>query len=185
MNPTPSVGSAQCSSRTSIWARAAVAADRLGISDFPPPSKPDDKLRELEAWRQRGGTVAMVGDGVNDAPVLAGADVAIALGGGTQLAQSSADFVLASDRLDAIPAARTLALKTLDVLRENLYWALAYNFAGIPLAAFGLVPPWLAAIGMSASSLFVVLNSLRIAPPPIAATPRSDAAPALAEALPA
>jgi len=166
-------------------ARAAAVAERLGIDDFRARAKPDDKLRALEAWRACGDTVAMVGDGVNDAPVLAGADVAIALGGGTQLAQASADLVLASDRLDTIATARTLALTTLRVLRANLYWAIAYNLSGIPLAAFGLVPPWLAAIGMSASSLFVVLNSLRIAPPQASSPRAADAVPAFAEVLPA
>jgi len=166
-------------------ARALAIAVRLNITDFRSRAKPEAKLRALEQWRRLGSVVAMVGDGVNDAPVLAGADVAIALGGGTQLAQSSADLVLASDRLDAIPAARELALTTLRVLRQNLYWAVAYNFASIPLAAFGLVPPWLAAIGMSVSSLFVVLNSLRIAPPHISTEQVSATATVAAEAVPA
>ena len=87
--------------------------------------------------------------------------------------------------LDTIATARTLALTTLRVLRANLYWAIAYNLSGIPLAAFGLVPPWLAAIGMSASSLFVVLNSLRIAPPQASSPCAADAVPAFAEVLPA
>ena len=166
-------------------ARARGIAVRLDITDFRARATPEAKLHALERWRQGGSIVAMVGDGINDAPVLAGADIAIALGSGTQLAQSSADLVLASDRLDAIPAARLLALRTLRVLRQNLYWAVAYNFAGIPLAAFGLVPPWLAAIGMSASSLFVVLNSLRIAPPRHSAERVQASAPPLAGAVPA
>ncbi|MEP6938569.1 MAG: heavy metal translocating P-type ATPase [Rudaea sp.] len=144
--------------------RVAAVAARLGIPDFHPRLSPAQKLKHLQDLRAAGSVVAMVGDGVNDAPVLAGADVAIALGGGTQLAQAGADIVLASDRLDAIAASRDVALHTLRILRQNLYWAFAYNFICIPLAALGFISPWLAAIGMSASSLLVVLNSLRITP---------------------
>ncbi len=114
-----------------------------------------------------------VGDGINDAPVLAGADVAVALAAGAELAQASSDVVLAGERLGAIAQARSIARETLAILRQNQRWALCYNLSVVPFGALGFVPPWLAAIGMSLSSLFVVLNALRIGrraePPPRAA----------------
>lgn len=145
--------------------RVASLAARLGVADFRARISPAAKLERLQALRGRGAIIAMIGDGVNDAPVLAGADVAIALGDGAQLAQSSADIVLAGDRLGAVIDARALAQRTLRILRQNICWAVAYNFTLIPLAATGWVSPWLAAIGMSTSSLFVILNALRIAAP--------------------
>ena len=155
--------------------RVAAVCARLGIEDFHSRMSPADKLAFLQRLRARGARPAMVGDGINDAPVLSGADVAIALGGGAQLAQSSADIVLASDRLDAIAASRTLAQRTLGILRQNLYWAFGYNFLCIPLAALGYISPWLAAVGMSTSSLLVVLNSLRIKPLPVTKGPATAA----------
>ena len=156
----------------------ADAARRLDIASFRARLSPQEKLARLQLLRADGNIVGMVGDGVNDAPVLAGADLAIALGGGAQLAQSSADIVLAGDRLGALVEARRVARLTMRVLRQNTSWAIVYNFLSIPLAAVGLVPPWLAAIGMSTSSLLVVLNSLRIRAPAAAAleTPRAAAA---------
>ncbi len=145
--------------------RVASLAARLGIASFRARMGPAQKLERLQALRDGGAVVAMIGDGVNDAPVLAGADVAIALGGGAQLAHSSADIVLAGDRLGALIDARALARRTLHILRQNIYWAAAYNFTLIPLAAMGWISPWLAAIGMSTSSLFVIFNALRIAAP--------------------
>ncbi|MEW5837948.1 MAG: heavy metal translocating P-type ATPase [Pseudomonadota bacterium] len=123
---------------------------------------PQDKLDRLRSFQQDGDVVLMVGDGVNDAPVLAGAQVSLAMGGGTQLAQSSADMILLSENLRHIPKGLSVARKTMRIIHENLAWALGYNLIAIPAAAAGFVPPWLAAVGMSLSSLVVVLNALRL-----------------------
>ncbi|WP_440222067.1 heavy metal translocating P-type ATPase [Dokdonella sp. MW10] len=142
--------------------RVAVVANRLGIADWRAAAHPGDKLDHLRALRARGHVVAMVGDGANDAPVLAGADVAIAIGEGASLAHASSGILLATPRLEAIAEARAVAQRMLVTLRRNLAWALGYNLSVVPLAALGFVPPWLAAIGMSASSVVVLLHSLRI-----------------------
>jgi len=142
--------------------KVADIAGRLGITNWRARQSPADKLAWLCALRAAGARTIAVGDGVNDAPVLAGADVSIALTGGAELAQASSDIVLACERLDALAPARALARQTLDVLHQNHRWAMIYNFTAVPLAAAGLVHPWLAALGMSLSSVCVVLNALRI-----------------------
>jgi Cu2+-exporting ATPase len=123
---------------------------------------PADKLAWLAELHAQGARVLAVGDGVNDAPVLAGADVAIALAEGSELTQASSDIVLKGARLGAIASARDVAQRTLAIVRQNHRWALFYNLSAVPLAALGFIPPWLAALGMSASSLGVILNALRI-----------------------
>ncbi|HXU52646.1 MAG TPA: heavy metal translocating P-type ATPase [Casimicrobiaceae bacterium] len=143
-------------------ARVETAAARLGVAQWRAGAKPADKLAWLAAARARGASVVAVGDGINDAPVLAGADVGVALASGASIAQARADIVLARDDLRALMPARRIARSMLAILRQNQRWALGYNLVAVPLAALGFVPPWLAALGMSASSLAVVLNALRI-----------------------
>ncbi len=137
-------------------------ADALGIGERHARMRPQEKLEALKALQEKGAVVAMVGDGVNDAPVLAGAQVSLAMGSGTQLAQASADMVLLSEHLPHLAKAVEMARATLSVIRQNLAWAVIYNLVALPLAATGYVAPWMAAIGMSASSLMVVLNALRL-----------------------
>jgi Cu2+-exporting ATPase len=140
----------------------AHAAAALGISDARSGCMPDDKLRRIHELQQRGEVVVMVGDGINDAPVLAGADVSIAPSHAASLAQSSADVLLLGDTLHPIITLMQAARRTMRIVRQNLAWAIVYNLSAVPLAAAGFVPPWLAAIGMSTSSLVVVLNALRL-----------------------
>jgi Cu2+-exporting ATPase len=137
-------------------------ASRLDIAHWRGGATPETKLAAVRDWQARGERVLMVGDGINDAPVLAAADVRIAMGQGAMLARGAADALLVSNRLMAVPQALALALKTRRVLRQNLAWAALYNLACVPLALAGLLPPLAAGIGMAASSLFVVLNAQRL-----------------------
>ncbi len=137
-------------------------ATELGIDKASAGMSPDDKWARVRALQAAGHRVAMVGDGVNDAPVLAGADVSIAMGRGAQLAQASADMVVLSEQLSVVASGVQAARRMRRVVKQNLAWALSYNVAAVPLAAAGLIAPWMAAIGMSASSLVVVCNALRL-----------------------
>jgi Cu2+-exporting ATPase len=140
---------------------ARMAAD-LGIADARGAMTPEDKHEAIRALQDAGAVVAMVGDGVNDAPVLAQAHVSIAMGSGTELAHSQADVVLLSDDPVHLVDGVAVARRTLGVIRQNLIWAFAYNVSAIPLAMAGWITPWMAGIGMSASSLLVVMNALRL-----------------------
>ncbi|NNF66194.1 MAG: cadmium-translocating P-type ATPase [Gammaproteobacteria bacterium] len=146
----------------------------LQIADFHAELLPQDKMLAMQSRRDAGHIVAMMGDGINDAPVLAGADVSIAMGSGSNLAQASADLVLLGGNLGQLVNGIRQSRKTRRVIRQNLSWSVIYNITALPLAAAGMVAPWMAAIGMSASSLLVVLNALRLLgesePPPVSVT---------------
>ena len=137
-------------------------AARMDIADAHARQAPEAKLAHVRALQQDGRVVAMVGDGLNDAPVLAGADVSLAIGEGAALAQRAADLVLAGSSLLRLPQAIALARRSRRILRQNLAWAIGYNVLALPLAAAGLVTPWLAALGMALSSLLVTGNALRL-----------------------
>ena len=143
-------------------------ADTLGITQAHARQTPEDKLALVRGLQAQGRIVAMVGDGLNDAPVLAGADVSLAMGEGAPLAQRAADLVLTGATLMRIPAAILLARRTRAIIVQNLGWAMAYNVVALPIAAMGWVTPWLAALGMALSSLIVTVNALRLT-----RTPRS------------
>jgi P-type Cu2+ transporter len=138
-------------------------AHDLGFDQVAARQSPGDKLAFVRRLQRDGRVVAMVGDGLNDAPVLAGADVSIAMGEGAPLAQRAADLVLTGTSLGRIPEAIAIARRTRRVVRQNLAWAGGYNLVALPLAAAGLVTPWVAALGMALSSLVVVGNALRLA----------------------
>jgi len=145
-------------------ATAHAVAEELGIANVRAEAAPDDKLDYVRALQREGRRVAMIGDGINDAPVLAAADVSVAVGAASSLARTAASVVLLGVSLRELVALHALAQRTRRVVRQNLGWALVYNAAAIPAAALGWVPPWLAALGMTSSSLLVVLNALRLIP---------------------
>jgi Cu2+-exporting ATPase len=136
-------------------------ARRLGIELWTGGATPQDKFDFVARLQTAGRVVAMVGDGLNDAPVLARADASVAMGAGADAAQVQADVVLTGDRLGALQDVLEISRGAMRLVRQNLGWALAYNALALPAAAFGFIGPWEAAIGMSASSFIVVLNALR------------------------
>ncbi|UCH50119.1 MAG: cadmium-translocating P-type ATPase [Betaproteobacteria bacterium] len=138
-------------------------AMQLGIKTWRATMSPEQKLEYVKTLQAQGAVVAMIGDGVNDAPVLAQAQVAIALMSGAALAQGAADMVLLTGRLSDLTRLVRYSRRTLRIVRQNLGWAIAYNALAIPLAMSGYITPWMAAIGMSASSLLVVGNAARLA----------------------
>lgn len=148
---------------------------QLAVPQSRARQTPCDKLARVEDLRKAGHRVLAVGDGVNDAPLLAAADVSAAMPQGAALAQSRADLLLLGDSLAALPLALDVALATRRRVRENLAWALGYNLLVLPLAMGGVLAPWLAAAGMSLSSLLVVLNALRVGPPAGAPGPKEPA----------
>jgi len=139
----------------------ALAAD-LGIQQWQANKSPEDKLATIRARQKEGDIVLMVGDGINDVPVLSGADISVAMAEATDFTRMASDAVLLSGNLISLLDTISVARKTSAVIRQNIAWALIYNVSALPLAAMGWVPPWAAAIGMSASSLVVVLNALRL-----------------------
>ncbi|NDP42036.1 MAG: heavy metal translocating P-type ATPase, partial [Aromatoleum sp.] len=143
----------------------------LGIEDARSAMRPEDKREAIAALQREGAVVAMAGDGVNDAPALAQAQVSVSLGSAAPLAQWTADVVILSDRIELLAAALRNARRVFAVIRQNLAWAAAYNVIAVPAAAFGLVSPLLAAAGMAGSSLLVVGNALRLARAPRRSAP--------------
>jgi len=137
-------------------------AQRLGVADAQGACSPEEKLRQVQLEQAKGHRVAMVGDGLNDGPVLAGADVSFALGQALPLAQSKADFVFMASDLKPLLATFALSRRTLQIVHQNLIWAALYNFTCVPLAMLGFLPAWLAGLGMAVSSLGVVLNAMRL-----------------------
>jgi P-type E1-E2 ATPase len=141
---------------------ARAVADAIGVTDVVADALPADKVALIRRLQGEGHSVAMVGDGVNDAPALASADLGLAVGSGTDVAINAADLIIVRDDLRVIATAVGLARQTLKTIRGNLAWAFVYNVAAIPLAAFGLLNPLIAAAAMGLSSGFVVWNSSRL-----------------------
>ena len=146
-----------------VPARAHALAQRLQVADWKARATPEDKLAAITQAQQAGRLVAMVGDGINDAPVLARADVSLAMGQGALVSRGQADAVITSNDLGDLVRARHTAQKAVRIVRQNMLWAAAYNATSIPLAVLGWLPPWAAGLGMALSSLLVIGNALRAA----------------------
>jgi Cu2+-exporting ATPase len=137
-------------------------ARELDIDTIQVRLKPHEKLAYVQRLQESGAVVAMIGDGINDAPVLAAAHVSIAMGGAAHVSAASADMILLASDLRRLVTGLRVARRSLAIIRQNLVWASAYNIIAVPAAALGWVTPWMAALGMSLSSLFVVLNAARL-----------------------
>ena len=137
-------------------------ANKVGIDEVLADVSPEQKTKKIESLQKDGNFVAMVGDGINDAPALATADVGIAMGTGTDVAIESGDIVLVKGDLRKATEAIELSRATLKNIKQNLFWAFIYNLVGIPVAAFGLLNPVFSAAAMGFSSVSVVLNALRL-----------------------
>jgi Cu2+-exporting ATPase len=137
-------------------------AEAVGIEGTAHGLTPEAKLERVAMLQRTGEVVVMVGDGVNDAPVLSKAHVSVAMGQGTDAARASADLILMTEELSHLAVAIDISQRTRKIIRQNLVWALGYNAIILPVAAMGHIRPWMAAIGMSLSSLVVVANALRL-----------------------
>jgi Cu2+-exporting ATPase len=146
-------------------AQAEAVAKALDIDDVHKGLSPADKLELASNWQQQGERLMMVGDGINDVPTLARADIAVAIGQASDLTKTNADAVITNNKQTTLLQAISKGRKSTLIIRQNIYWALLYNILALPLAATGFIPPWAAAIGMSVSSLIVVGNALRLLSP--------------------
>nr|MCU0931040.1 HAD-IC family P-type ATPase [Serpentinimonas sp.] len=142
-----------------------------GIDHVRAQASPEQKLQEVVRLQEAGARIAMVGDGLNDGPVLARAHCSFALGSGAPLSQAQSDFVVQSGRLQDIVEAVKLSRRTMQIVRQNLIWAAAYNAVSVPLALLGYMPPWAAGLGMAGSSLLVIGNAMRLGYRPPHAVP--------------
>jgi Cu+-exporting ATPase len=137
-------------------------SEKVGFDNFNAEVLPSDKIKIVSDYQKSGKIVAMVGDGINDAPALAQSNIGIAMGTGTDVAIESADIVLMSGNLNGVVKSLKLSRLTLKTIKQNLFWAFIYNIIGVPLAAIGMLNPMIAALAMSFSSVSVVSNSLRL-----------------------